>query len=110
ENTMPTPISANVGMPTYSSVSHCCHSVHHVVASGRRKKYGKIRVGRFSGDSENALANSYSTPARRDDTSAHSPKGTHCTAARAMPPTKIAAQLPRANNGRGPGRSAWNTA
>ena len=42
-------ISASVGMPTYSSVSHCCHSVHHVVASGSRKKNGKISVGRFSG-------------------------------------------------------------
>ena len=30
--TMPTIASARVGMPTYSSISHCCHSDHHVVA------------------------------------------------------------------------------
>ena len=110
ENTMPISTSASVGMPTYSSVSHCCHSVHQVVASGRRKKNGKSRVGRFSGARPKALANSYSTPFRREETSAHSPSGSHCTAASARPPSTIAAPLPNAHSGRGPGSIARKSA
>ena len=111
EKMTPTSTSASVGTPTYSSVSHCCHSVHQVVASGRRKKNGNNSVGRFTGGRAKALANSYWTPARREEeANAHSPSGSHWAAAIASPPAPMAAADTRAVRGRGPGSIARNSA